>query len=242
MVCRGIKRSVDPLGLDYKVADTVPAALALVEQSLPSVVLASHELNGFSASSLFAALRASPVHRSIPHAMMSGSPEDCRVEEDIPVFRKSPSLGDDVILWLRSLGFGRASVEQKPLDGVRLLVAEDTACMRKLMSHKLRLRGAAVSLAEDGLEAGVLGLRDPFDLIVLDIEMPRLDGRDACRMFRDAGITAPIVALTAHDDPETVSALTDQIGFDAVISKGDAIGGLVAYWESNGSGRVGAAA
>ena len=228
-VAGGVRKSIGHLGVKSTECDSVPSALQILLSDFPSAVIASHELNGLPADSLFAALRASPRHRSIPVAMMTGS-ADRDFEVNYPVFRKDPSLGSEIVGWLRSLGLGVKAGPEKTLDGVRMLMAEDTASMRRLLAHKFHLRGAQVTLAEDGFEAGVLGLRDRYDLIVLDIEMPRLDGRDACRIFRDSGVECPVIALTAHDDPVTVSSLINEHGFHAVIAKSDAIGSLERYW------------
>ncbi len=63
----------------------------------------------------------------------------------------------------------------------------------------LRRGGAIVSLAENGKEACDMVLQDrDFDVILMDMQMPVLDGYGATRMLREAGVTLPIFALTAH--------------------------------------------
>lgn len=233
IVAHGIARSVGELGIRSIEFSALSSVLAYVETAMPVAVVAAHELNGMPAESLYAALRASPSHRAIPFAMITGSdlPEEPGC---VPVFQKTPALGGTISKWLGSIGVCREVGPGRTLAGARLLVAEDTASMRRLLSHKLHLRGASVTLAEDGVEAGVLGLRSPFDLIVLDIEMPRLDGRDAARIFRDAGVSCPIVALTAHDDPLTISSLLSECGFESVIAKSEAVTQLEEFWLARG--------
>jgi PAS domain S-box-containing protein len=85
----------------------------------------------------------------------------------------------------------------------RILLAEDGADNRDLLSHYLRKAGADVTLAENGriacdLEAEARDGGSPFDLIVLDMQMPELDGYGAAAKLRARGFTGPIVALTAH--------------------------------------------
>lgn len=87
--------------------------------------------------------------------------------------------------------------------GVRLLVAEDSADMRHLLTFLLTRGGYETVLAEDGQVAVDLALQAecsgrPFDLIILDMQMPRVDGYTAARLLREQGYDRPIVALTAH--------------------------------------------
>ena len=85
----------------------------------------------------------------------------------------------------------------------RILLVEDGPDNQRLISFILEKAGANVTLAENG-EIGVeeaLAARDagtPFDVILMDMQMPVMDGYTATGKLRDAGYTAPIVALTAN--------------------------------------------
>ena len=83
------------------------------------------------------------------------------------------------------------------LRGRRVLVVEDNAVNRLVVSEMLTRLGCAVEVAEDGLEA-VRRASERFDLVLMDCQMPRLDGYDATRALRARGMRAPIVALTAN--------------------------------------------
>lgn len=81
-------------------------------------------------------------------------------------------------------------------DGLRCLVADDNPDLRMLMTHELSRRGAIVVEAADGQEA-VDAILQGVDLVFMDVDMPHLDGLAATRAVRQAGLTTPIVALTA---------------------------------------------
>ncbi len=85
----------------------------------------------------------------------------------------------------------------------RVLLAEDGPDNQRLISFLLKKAGAEVALAENGQIACDLALaaRDegrPFDVILMDMQMPVLDGYDATAKLRDAGYSGPILALTAN--------------------------------------------
>jgi CheY-like chemotaxis protein len=88
------------------------------------------------------------------------------------------------------------------LAGKRILVAEDHADIREATRCLLAILGAHVREARDGVEAVELASREPFDLVLMDVRMPRLDGLAATRRLRQLGVRVPIVALTADGPSE----------------------------------------
>jgi CheY-like chemotaxis protein len=83
----------------------------------------------------------------------------------------------------------------------RVLLAEDGSDNRQVVSYHLAAAGLSVEVAENGQAAVTKALAAPFDLILMDIQMPELDGYDATRLLRERGYAGPIVALTAHALP-----------------------------------------
>jgi CheY-like chemotaxis protein len=82
---------------------------------------------------------------------------------------------------------------------MKVLVVDDGATNRKLVSLVLGRSGACISQAENGKQAYDLILSEnAFDVVLMDMQMPILDGYAATKMLRDSGITVPIIALTAH--------------------------------------------
>lgn len=80
----------------------------------------------------------------------------------------------------------------------RVLVAEDGADNQRIVRHMLERLGANVTIVANGAEAIAQLAASPFDLVLMDMQMPELDGYEATRRLRAGGHRGPIVALTAH--------------------------------------------
>ncbi len=87
---------------------------------------------------------------------------------------------------------------EKTLAGLRILLAEDGPENQLLISTVLRKSGAEVEIAENGRVAVKMAGAEPFDVVLMDMQMPHMDGYEAARILRNRGLTCPILALTAH--------------------------------------------
>jgi len=114
--------------------------------------------------------------------------------------------------------------------GVRVLVVDDHPANRELVRLFLSGVGAEVTEAADGEEGVELAGDWPFDLILMDLRMPRLDGAGALARIRRASgpnDATPILAFTADADPDIEQTL-QRLGFDGLVAKPVAPAALIA--------------
>src|SRR5438552_14689301 len=82
----------------------------------------------------------------------------------------------------------------------KILLVEDNEMNRDMLSRRLHRKGFEVAMAVDGLQGVHMALSGGYDLILMDMSLPELDGWEATRRVREAPETrrVPIIALTAH--------------------------------------------
>jgi two-component system, sensor histidine kinase and response regulator len=158
-----------------------------------------------------------------------GDPERCK-ELGIRVYLQKPVRESDLlesILSVLGISTGtqaKASVPALPPPArrLRVLLAEDTPANQRLVLALLEDRGHTIVVANDGQEALEIWEREPFDLILMDVQMPRMDGFQATAAIRareeNTGRHISILAMTAHamkgDRQRCLAA-----GMDGYISK-----------------------
>lgn len=99
-----------------------------------------------------------------------------------------------------------------------ILIVEDEPAMQMGLKDNLELESYSVTLASDGVEGLSKIKSGHYDLILLDVMLPKLSGFDVCKAAREAGITAPILLLTARGE-EIDKVLGLELGADDYITK-----------------------
>ena len=82
---------------------------------------------------------------------------------------------------------------------MRVLVVEDDRRLAEVLRRGLGAEGFGVDVARDGQEGLALAFENTYDVVVLDVMLPRLNGYRVCARLRDAGVSVPVLMLTAKD-------------------------------------------
>ncbi|ANC52921.1 hybrid sensor histidine kinase/response regulator [Brevundimonas sp. GW460-12-10-14-LB2] len=144
----------------------------------------------------------------------------------------------EVVEWAKSVAAAEVHAEIEGGESLRVLVVEDHPVNRMILEAWMSSASHVTSTAENGQIAVDIAKDQPFDLIIMDVNMPVMDGLTATRMIREGGQNAgtPIVVLSAsarHED----HAAGLQAGADAYLNKPIDFGALAALMGRVGGGR-----
>lgn len=106
----------------------------------------------------------------------------------------------------------------QPTRSLHVLVVEDDRVNRMVATKLLENHGHRVTSAGDGVEAVELALSLGFDAILMDLDLPRMNGLEATRALRNRGNMTPVVALTGHEREEWTRRCIE-VGMDGFLSK-----------------------
>jgi CheY-like chemotaxis protein len=106
---------------------------------------------------------------------------------------------------------------EKP-DKAKLLIVDDNEGVRHLVSRWLERAGFAVEEARDGAEAVVMVRRNPPDVILADIRMPKMDGIELARVVKSEYPHVKIILMTAYSSPQTIAQARRE-GVDDYLEK-----------------------
>ncbi|MBM3382180.1 MAG: response regulator [Betaproteobacteria bacterium] len=134
-------------------------------------------------------------------------------------------------LFLRAEGGAREclmnALRSDLLMGLKILVVDDAPDNRLLVSRFLSLAGASVEVSDNAVDGIAAALQGHFDLVLMDIQMPSMDGYEAIQRLRRLNYKVPVVALTAHAMTSDRSRCLAS-GFNAYLPKPIAHAQLVA--------------
>src|SRR5689334_7858554 len=82
---------------------------------------------------------------------------------------------------------------------MRVLVVDDDPPLAGVLRRGLGAEGFGVDVARDGQEGLALAFENTYDVVVLDVMLPRLNGYRVCARLREAGVSVPVLMLTAKD-------------------------------------------
>lgn len=200
-----------------------PIPLVIVDALMP-------ELDGFS---LIKALQQDGSTQKVATILMASSADRLTFKrrcEDLEVaaYLEKPVSGSDlldsIITALKGPQYHRESFVQLapiPQQKLRILVVEDTAANQQVVKAILRKRGHEVEIANNGREAVARAAEENLDVILMDVQMPIMDGLQATQAIRELQSSAariPIIAMTAHARREDRRKCL-QAGMDSYIAK-----------------------
>lgn len=118
-------------------------------------------------------------------------------------------------------------MENRQNANVRILIVEDEPDIADGVDVALRRAGYKTEIAREGREGYEMGMMNSYGVILLDVMLPNMDGRTVCRHLREAGISTPIIMVTARDAVEDKVGGLD-VGADDYIVKPFSIEELLA--------------
>jgi signal transduction histidine kinase len=227
-------------GMEVHTAATPVEALALVDGGLRfDVALLDRDLPGVDGIELARRLSQHPEGPAGRMVLLSSLGRRVDLGSDAALFSaqlykpvKQTSLLDTMVAVL----VGEAVARSRPIDGdrmvheidrsvadrapLRILLAEDNPTNQRLAVRLLERMGyGGVGVVDDGAAAVEAARSADHDLVLMDIQMPEVDGLEAARRIRSLPVTQPwIVALTAHSTVEEISACSEA-GMDGYLSK-----------------------
>jgi len=211
-------------GMAPMMAPNGPTALHLLAQTVgeatvPRLAIVDMQMPEMDGAMLGAALHRDERFATLPLIMMSSMGQDgeaWRAQQlDFAAYLVKPVrqselqstlqrvLGQEAALREKAPVTGRASITKLTRGDVRVLVAEDNAVNQQVAMGILRRMGAHVDAVASGREAVDALRQTPYDIVLMDVQMPDMDGLEATQHIRGGEATAaaaklPVIAMTAH--------------------------------------------
>jgi len=212
---RILVRFLDAFGCSARVFESGPEALACRDSSAPDFVLMDYQMPGMDGLEAARALARREGWREVRFLVLTSFGSRIN-QKPFAASLTKPVKFDQLRIVMSALAEGDADssdsapeAEKQETPGVvrplRILVAEDNGVNQKVVLLLLRRGGYSANLVSDGSQAVQRALEDDFDVILMDVRMPQMDGIEATKRIRGAGSSAQrpyIIALTANAMPE----------------------------------------
>ena len=221
-------------GMEALVAQTPQEALAWIERGDPfDVAILDHQMPEMDGLTLIANIRKQRDAASLPIILASSLGRELAAQKTFSAYLQKPirasQLYDTLIEVFSAKNpppLAASSMPQSEFDPemskrlpLRILLADDYATNRKLALLMLKRLGYRADIAADGLEVLSSLERQPYDVILMDMQMPEMDGLEATRQVRQRWPNGPrIVAMTANVNKEDYQACLDA-GMDDYLAK-----------------------
>ncbi|MGE0764811.1 MAG: response regulator [Bdellovibrionales bacterium] len=146
---------------------------------------------------------------------------------DVTLLQSAPGQGSTFVVTIQLESAGEIHVAPKvtvstpttnPLAGIKILVVEDSVDNQLLAGQYLTKAGAQVDIASHGQEAIEITSHNHYDLVLMDMQMPVMDGYTATAELRKRGYHMPVIALTAHAMKEDLEKCL-RVGCNSYLSK-----------------------
>lgn len=194
-------RFLEEMALEVKTSSTSEEAFKQIEIYKPDLIILDLILPHENGWDFLRKLRASETGQDIPVAIVSVV-EEPGLDKQLGAFTsiRKPIDRNQIRNLLQKVPnlASHSGLNVRPsTNAYKVLLAEDNEANIKVLGDYLRSKGIDVILAQNGEEAVAMTFAENPHLVLMDVQMPRLDGLSAIRAIRARGISIPIVALTA---------------------------------------------
>ena len=210
-------------GLTSVTAGSAAQAAAVLDETRPRLVIASYVLPDTNGISFIAEVKKSPDYARVPAVLVSsdaGAHEDSdETGPDLYIQKTQGAIRDDLSDYLGLVGLGTPTDwNESRLNNSSILVVDDDRVHQVVLKRTLETVGATVAVAGDGQAAVQKVLEGNYRLLLIDIEMPVMNGWQAIERIRALGITTPTIAVTGHRHPSMVHQ-SREAGFNGLLAK-----------------------